>query len=195
MELSKIVKKRNMNKKGLAGQVLAIIIVMVVFMVMIVGYFFYAMIAPVAVYVVQDASNMVQGAVDGTQDGNLSLAANVTFGATSRTLGNLEWISYSIFIGMLFVLIFFCFFVRTYPFLIIFWILFIILMAFASIYMAITYNDVRSGDSYISAAYQSWEFNDYLLQYLPYPVVAFGLAGGIVLFILASRDEQAEVLL
>lgn len=181
-------------KRGIVDQMLVVFIFILVLVVMMVGYFIYALVAPVGLFVLNDANNIIQQTLP--SEDNISTYSNLTFGAANSALQtNMEWISYGVLFMMLIAFCFCAFFVRTYPFFIIIWIAFIVVLVFCAIILSYTYNDIKSGDGYLSQAYLSWEGSDFLLSYLPMIIAALGLAGGLILYIVPTKDEQSEVLL
>lgn len=164
---------------------------MVIFMIVaIAGYFFFSVAAPIFTSSFNSYTVGLQTAV--ASDPNLTSYTNFTFGNINRGLQNLEWISYSLLFSLLFGFALIAYNVRSYPFLLPMWIIFTIVLTFCSIYLADAYNDLRYGDGFAAVALQNWEGNDYILQYLPHLVVIYSIVTGIILFILATRDNTVE---
>lgn len=179
------------NKKGLENQIIMLFVMMGVLMAIILAYFAYSLVAPPLTHTVDTANTVFQSALP--VQNNLSTYGNLTFGSVNQTIQvNMEWISYGALIMMLLAFVFVSLFVRTYPFLLIFWILFIIIMVFCSFYLTVTYQNVSSGGGYLGDSYHSWQVNDFIMGYQTQLVVAFGLISGVILFILATRDNEAE---
>lgn len=181
------------SKRGISDNIVMILIIMAIFIIIIVAYFVYSLAAPQVVYLANQANGILQTTAVDTGNGNLSRSMNMTIGASVNALNNLEWMSYFLFIGLLIALIFLAFFVRSYPFLIVIWIVFIIIIAFCSIYFSVVYADLRN-DGTLGAAYKDWQFNDFLLQNMPYLIVGFGMAGGIFLFVIVRTDDSEVAL-
>lgn len=127
-------------------------------------------------------------------DGNLSAAEKTTFGNLSLAFNGLKWVSYVILFALFFAFCITAFYIRTYPFLIVVWIGVIIIMVIMGLYLAQTYNDLKTSGS-LSSAYTGWAGNDYILGYLPHIIAIFGLVGGIILFVLSSSGVEQEVTL
>lgn len=183
------------NKRGqfaehpIVTNIMMMLIIMFFILIFFVMYYIYSLIAPPASYIINDVANIVQGEADNS-DGNLSLAANLTISSANRAIQtNIQWFSYGILLAGILAFIIVAFFVRAYPFLMIYWIIFGIIIVVVSIFMSIGYSDIRVGDDYLGAAYQSWTGNDYIMQYLPYIASAFFLITGTILFLVISTKD------
>lgn len=175
----------NLNRKGLTGALITVLLMILVLVFIIILYAFVSFTGPVLTYTTTLATDTL-ASVDAPGTA-LTNATETVFVPVNEGLGNLEWLSYFLLIIMVIGFMMLCFFVRTYPFLIIFWLLFVTVIVFSTIYISSAYEDLSSSNDDIGNAYRNWETNNFLLAYLPGITSAIGFLGGIVLFILASR--------
>lgn len=183
------------NKKGqaqLSGKIVIIIVMAIVLITLVLGIFLFQLVGPPLVSTLQDTSGILTETMQTSGNEPLQNATASSFTPALQSLNNLEWLSYTLFIVMFFTWIIMCFYVRSYPFLLIIWIVLVIIMIVLSIYLAVVYQDMRI-DPGLSDYYQSWENTDFMLKNLPVVVTILGIVGGIVMFVLASRDQEAEV--
>jgi hypothetical protein len=180
-----------MNKKGIQPQLITVLVMMLIIIIFVVGYFIYSLIAPVGLNVISTATNTFQSAMPTSN--NLANASNLTFGSVNRTLQNTEWITYGLLLAMLLAFGFTAYFVRTYPFFIIFWILFSIVLVFVSIFMSVSYENIKGSGGIITESYDQWQQNDLLIRFLPQIMVTFSIIGALVLFVIIPRNPDAEV--
>ena len=178
-----------MNSKG---QLRGILIAMVVLIAIILFFFIWGLFAPPIVNIIQTSSNVISGAVAGSGNLNLSTAVNSSIVPAAAALGNVQWISYGILIFLIIGFFIMVYFVRDYPFLIVIWIVFIIIMSFTSIYLSNAYNHVSSGNGEIAVLYRSWALNHFFLSNLPIITVMTGIFGGIIMLVSATRDSEQE---
>jgi len=181
-------RSSDFNKKGLVPQIITIFILMGVFAGVILIYFVWSLTAPPLVSTFDTLTTNLLSIGEG--DGNLTFAINKSFVPINNALPNLKWIGYSVFIAMLMGFFIVALFVRSYPFLMIFWLMFMIVMAFTSIYLGSVYQDIANSDP----TYTAFSANHFLLNYLPHITIVFGFIGGIILFILAHRNAEEEIL-
>ena len=184
----------NKNKKGqmqLAGKIWLIIIMAIVLIMLILGFFLYQLVGPPLVSTLQDASGTISGTMQQSGDQNLQNASAASFEPALQSTNNMEWLGYTLFIVMFFTWIIMCFYVRSHPYLMLIWIVLVIIMVVLSIYLAVVYQDLRTSPG-LADYYQSWENTDFMLKNLPIIVTILGIGGGIVMFILASREPEAE---
>ena len=164
----------------------------VVLVSLILVFFVFQLIGPPLVSVVQTSNTIIQESLASSGDGNLTAAGEASFQPAADSLNNFEWISYTIFIVLILTWLIMCFYVRTYPFLMVIWILLVIVLVALSLYLSVVYQDLRL-DPTLGTYYQSWENTDYFLQFLPAIVVIVGIIGGIIMFAILSRDNEAEL--
>lgn len=181
-----------MNNRGLVQQMIVILVMIGVLMALIVGYFAWSLIAPLLVSTGNELTGALQNVTQGDQ--NLSVIVNNTIVPLNTSVSqNLEWISYSLLVFLMLGFFLCCFFVRTYPFLLVFWLGFNFVIAFASIYMSSSYSDLLRGSDAAALAYQSWQANSFIITNLPAICIAIGVLGGIILFVLLTKDPEAEL--
>lgn len=179
------------NKKGVAQQMLLLLIMAGVLIGIIGVFWIFSLVGPPLLSSTGTAKTIIQDSFQATNDQNLINASNNSIVPALETVNNLEWFSYGVIIMMFLAFIIMCFAVRVYPFLIFFWIVLVIIMVILSVYLTVAYQDFKT-DSSLNAYYSSWENTDYILRYLPAIVTALGILGGIIMFILSSREQEAE---
>ena len=190
MDLRKIKLDNRMNKKGLSNQIVGILILLGSLTAIIFIYFFYSLMYPVFLNTSNIVTVQTQNAFAGNS--NLTDAVNKTFVAGNNALQGTKWLSYGLLFGFLMGFGLCCFYVRTYPFLLVFWIVFGIILIFVSIYLTASYDSIKSQSSDLNAMYTANASNDFLMEYLPQLVTGFMLLGGIILFSLISKDPEAQ---
>ena len=181
------------NRKGFGNQLMMILVIgMVLAFIMLaiwVGGLFLPLLTGTGTLLVNTISTSIN-----TQSPNSELAnaTNIALPIASRSLGVVEGIVYVFMVFIFLGFIALCFYVRTYPFLAFFWVFIIIALVFLSMFIS---------NSYISASlvpatnsyYTTWGQNDFILSNLPFIIAVVGVVGGIILFVLASREPEAEV--
>lgn len=175
------------NKGQIGTQVVWIFILMGLVAALIVGYFVFAMAAPLFGNYENILVTDFQGAAASTGQSIIVNATNMTAGSIDRTIQpNEQWVSYGILIMMFIAFVACMYFVRFYPFMVIFWILFCIVITFVSIYLSVSYQNIAAS---MPAIYQAWAGNDYLMTYLPFITITFAVIGGIFIFMTSKREE------
>lgn len=124
---------------------------------------------------------------------NLSSAAETSFQPAIETLGIFQTLLLIAFIFFFIGFIVLCAFVRAYPFLIIIWIIGIILLAGISIFLSITYTDIKSTNAETRQVYGSWAMTDFFMSNLPIIVVVIGVIGGLIMLMIIPKDQEIEV--
>lgn len=180
------------NKKGMGNKLVFIIIMAVILVVLILGFFIFQLVGPPLVSTLQDTSSIISTTMSTSNNEVLQNASASSFEPALQSMNNLEWLSYTLFIVMFLTWVIMCFYVRAYPFLIILWIVLMLIMVVLSIYLAVVYQDMRTSPG-LAEYYQSWENTDFMLKNLPVVMVVLMVVGGIVMFVLASRDQEAEL--
>lgn len=180
------------NKKGLSDQIILIMVMSIVLIFIILLFYVGHLLLPVIVPTLQDAKTSVKQAVQETGDQNLITAEASSVEPVADSLNNLEWMSYVMLIFSFLTFLVMCFYVRTYPFLMVVWILMIIVLIFVSIQLTISYQELRT-DPILSSYYQAWENTDFVLQNLPIIILVMGIGGGIIMFSVSSRDPEVEI--
>lgn len=178
------------NKKGLSTGLSILIVMGIVLFVLIAMLFVAQTTLPIIQGTLGDVNVVLQEAVQETGDTGLINASQSSFQPATDSLQNFEWITYTVFIFLFITFIIMAFYVRTYPFLIFIWIIMIIILLFASIFLTVAYQDLAASD--LGVYYSAWENSHWLVSNLPIVVLAIGIIGGIVMFILASREQEAE---
>lgn len=182
-----------MNKKGEGNpgsQIMLLLIMGVVLVMIVLGLFFWQLVGPPLVSTAQTANGIVVDVFANSNDQNLITAGESSFTPAGETLNNLEWVSYTLFTLLFLTFIIMCFFVRVYPFLIIFWIIIVTVVFISSLYLTVAYQDMRTDTS---LGYQSWENSDFMTKNLPVVIFFVGISGGIVMYIIASKNKEIDV--
>lgn len=182
-----------MNRKGITGQLMTIIIMILFLMFVVVGFFMWSLIAPVVTYTNNLVTNEILSIPN--DDLNTTTYLNYTFGSANRLVQNAEWVTYGLLFILFIVFAMFAYSVRTYPVLIFVWILLGFMAIFVAMALAQTYESVGNSGGLVQEAYESWEGNNFILQYLPWVVGGMWLIGGIILFAIVTKDEQSELLI
>lgn len=175
------------NKKGFFNQLAIVVILAVVLICIILFAWVGGIIGPIISTTGNDVSNSLHEAT--LNDPDLSNASDTAFIPANEGLQNSEWIVYFFIIILFLTFIIMAFYVRTYPFLAFIWIGIIIVLAMISIYLSNAYQEIASDGT---MNLQSWENTHFLLSNLPQIVVIIGIIGGIAMFILSSREQEAE---
>lgn len=180
-----------MNKKGFIQHILTLGILALVIVGIMLLIFVVQLAMPIFSTISTETGHLFILTTSNETPSNLSIAATTATTAAIESIQMLEWISY-VFIIMLIITFFgIAYFVRSHPFLIVFWIFIIICLVFVSLFLTVSYQDVKS-DPYLASMYEQWESTDYLLSWLPHIITAIGILGGIVLFILITREPESE---
>lgn len=166
------------------------VVIMGIILGMLMLFVFIAQLAgPLLFGSVGDLGNTIKQGVENSGNPNLIAAQNSSIEpAIQGSVNNFEWITYSVLIVMLLGFIIMCFYVRTYPFLIFVWIAMIVILLLVSLILAYSYQETAA--SSVSGYYDAWENSDFLLKHLPVIILMTGLIGGIIMFVVASREEE-----
>ena len=183
-----------MNKKGdLVKNITMVLILFVVLGFLVGGYFLVSMVGPLVVGEGLNSMNILQTAINTTQQGtNLANASAVAVEFGTNFLGVIEVFVYFALVGLFLGYLIICYYARSYPFLAIFWVFAIIFLVLFAMILSNAYITTAESNSDINAFYQTWGTNDLLMRYLPHLVALFGITGGIFLFVLVSREPEAE---
>jgi hypothetical protein len=179
------------NKKGITSQIMTLYIMGIVLVVLVMFIYLWALAGPLFVGLMGDANTEFKTLFQQTNDQHLINASVPSIETGIDSLNTFEWVSYMIFIFMFLGFLIMCFYVRTYPFLIAVWIVLIIIIVFLSIFLTVTYQDI-SLDPSVSGYYSQWENTDFMLKNLPAILSVLGVIGGIIMFILATREQEIE---
>lgn len=182
-----------MGKRGFYNQAMTAAIIIGVLIAIMVCYWFWSLIAPSATSLTTDVSSIILNQARNSTDGNISNAANLAITPAINVLGDFEFFTYTLLSGAVMGFLLLCFYVRTYPFLLFFWIIGIFILALTSIWLTSSYEGAIAGAGYFSTTTTSWTTNHYIMSNLPSIFVGFGIIGGIILFLIVSRETEAEV--
>lgn len=151
-------------------------------------FFVYTLLAPPIISSVDSLSSNVQGAAG--QNQQIGTTINNTAIPIAESIHTTEWIGYGALVSLVFGFMIICLTVRSYPFLIYVWLGLGLVVVILSIFIANAYNGV-SGGNVGATSYQSLKGNDFIIGNLPLVMGGIMLVGGIILFVLVSRDTEA----
>lgn len=184
--------KRIMGKTGqIQNSVFMIFILIGILLLGAILFFVYSLLAPPVVASANTLSTALQEV--SSQDAEIGGTINDTAIPILSATKNLEWFGYGVLVSFLFGYFIILFYVRSYPFLIYIWMGLVLILVFLSIFLASSYNDISGQDIGGGLTYQSWALNDYILGNLPIIISGIGVFGGVVLFVLVSRDQESGV--
>lgn len=188
--------KRNMrpNRRGMGGGIWALVVMVMIAIALMLIFFVISSVGPPITFLFHDiASGIITttgnntGGING--DMNLSNAISPTIGALDDTVQVTQWVGYMFVAFSIIIFIVFAFSVRSYPFLLPVWIVFILILAFVSLFITNSYGDISSGQS---ETYSTWANTDYIMNHLPMVITFMGIVGGIIMFTLIPRNSDAE---
>jgi len=181
-----------LNKKGLSGQIMTVLIITMVLVFIIIAFWVGSMILPLLTGTGGLLINQLSSSINANSPNTeLANASNIALNTASSVLGVVETIVYLVMIFLFLGFIALAYYVRTYPFLAFFWVFILIGLVFLSMIISNSYT-LASQNPTISGYYTTWGSNDFLMSNLPIIVLVVGVVGGIFLFILASREPEAE---
>lgn len=181
------------NKKGLANQLMIVLILGVILGVGILVFWAVAMFSPLLTGTGNLLLDQLQLSVNtNNPSSEISNATDVSVNITKGILGIGETLVYVSMFIMIIGFIALCYFVRTYPFLAFFWVFIVIALVFVSMFVSNSYV-MASQDSNLAEFYATWGTNGFLMENLPMIVAFFGVISGIFLFVLATKDQESEV--
>lgn len=183
-----------MNNKGFGQQIMTIIILGLILTGIVFLIFVIQLALPLFTTGTEEVTSLFVLTTQENNDANLTRSATVSANAISGTIVQLEWISFFFIIGLIIAFMGLAFFVRSHPFLIVFWILIMVCLILISIFLTVSYEEIKATDSYVKSSAESWESTDYMLSHLPHILTAIGLLGGIILFALISREPESEAI-
>lgn len=178
------------NKKGefFRHSLMAIVMVCVL-IIMIIVFFLISLVAPIFL----DVSDTISGSFEqaAESDGNLSYYTNLSVGSVNRTAQANSWIfGY----GVLFIIVISflgsAFTVRSHPWVMPAWIIFMLVLEFASVYMSVAYQDIKGSSAYLTSIYSASGLNDLAMTFLPVIVGGLMLLGGVFLLVLSREKEE-----
>lgn len=181
-----------MNKKGFYNQMMIVLILGIVLGAIVIGFFIFGLISPILISTAGTFGDVLNQTTTTANDGNLTFATQSSFTNAVSAVQQISWLPWVLFVFMILALIIMCFYVRTYPFLAFFWIVIVVLLGIISIVLTNAYQDIVNQGGDLANAYLSSTSSHYMLSYLPHIVIAIGIIGGIIMFMLASKDSEAE---
>lgn len=176
-----------MNKKG---QVIAIVIAMGVLLGILLIFWAWSLIAPQAVSIAGDITTGVRAGF--TDNQQVTDAIDNSIIPVNTALSGVQWVTYGLLFFLMFGFIVSMFFVRSYPFILPVWIIFMIILVFFAIVLSDSYIGVSSGTSQVAQIYRSWRFNHFLMSNLPSIITILGTVTSLVMFISITRDSEQE---
>jgi hypothetical protein len=182
-----------MNKKGFLNQFITVLIIGVLLIAILLFVFVGGAILPIMTSTFGDLNTQVQDAMGNTGDPDIINAADVSFNNANKAVQNSEWIFFTLMIMVFIAFIALCYYSRVYPFLAFVWVGMMIVIIFISIFLTSAYQDMSS-DPTLSTSYNAWGSSHFYLQYMPHIFAVIGVIGGIIMFALPSRDQEAEAI-
>lgn len=188
-----------MNKRGFDNQIM-ILIVLGIMVILFMGIIFIVAVAgPIVVDLVSGTNDIVQDLAiskpppnAGNSNANFSEITQASFGNATEGVQQLQFLVYTLIIIMFLGFIAIAFYVRTYPFLIYIWILMIVVLAVFGLIITVAYQNIVDDNNYLAETVTSWKLTHFLMSSLPHIIVALGIVGGIIMFMLPSRDAESE---
>lgn len=183
-----------MNKRGeLTNQIMMVIILCLVAAALIGAFWIVSVIGPIVAGEGTSIANQISTSVHSVSPNTgLDNATSVATNTTKGVLGTFELFVYLGFIGFFLGYLIICYYVRSYPFLAFFWIFIVIFLVFFSMLLSNAYQQAATTTLDMAAFYQSWGTNDFIMNYLPEIIAFMGITGGILLFVLVSREPESE---
>lgn len=180
-----------MKKKGFLNQVMIVLIIVVVIIVIMGLFTLGSIVLPIIAGEGAALSSTIQSSVADSGVIELQNATQVSTDTVINVLGVMEVIVYLFFMGLVIGFIFIAYYVKTYPFLAWFWIGIMAIVVIMAMIMSNIYQEASvEGD--LSSFYTTWGTNDLLMNYLPHIFTFIGVFGGVILFVIISRDSEVE---
>lgn len=186
-----------MNKKGILNEVWIVIIIFIAFMTIILGIWFVGTVAPLIIGEGQMITSTLSTSIaQNSPNSSLQNASVVPIQTANSLMGLAEGIIYLAMIGAFLGFLVVCYYVRTYKWLSMVWIVFVIGAVIISMVVSNAYQDAYNSSDHLASLYSQWGTNDFLLNYLPVITGGLGVMGGIILFALAAvgTDEETEAI-
>jgi hypothetical protein len=178
------------NRKGLLNQIM-IVVILITVIIAIIGVFSLASIVlPVLTGEGIEVATLLQTSMNESGIAEMNDAGQVATSTTINVLGIFELLVYLFFFGLVIGFIMVAYYVRTYPFLAFFWAGGMVITTIIAMIMSNAYEQAKTGD--LAQFYNTWGTNDLLMSYLPHIMAVVTIVGGIVLFVLVSRDSEGE---
>ena len=180
-----------MNRKGFMQQIMIVLIFVIVLAAIMSIYYLWSLSAPIYESLQTDVFHDLIVATNNETPSNLSESATTAFNVGIDSLAVMESISVIIFFFLIIGFIAMCAFVRTYPFLMVVWIVGIILLVFFSLILTSTYEDMKQ-DSVLRGYYTEWGMNDFILSNMPILILVVGVVGGLIMMFVLARDPDID---
>lgn len=175
-----------MNKKG---QTYGLLFLVLAIMVVIVGSIVLAIGTGVLTFVGNTANEITSG-LGIVGDTNMSHVSDVSIGVVNGGIQMLKWGS-GVLLFAAFILIFMmASYIRLKPngFMIGLYIIMVIAMVLAAIYMSNTYDSFLNGNDDIANELKSMVLISFLITFMPYIITVIAFIGGIIIFTGAGEE-------
>lgn len=184
-----------MNKKGLINEIY-IVIILFIAVLTIAGLFWIAGIAgPIVVGEGKEATSIISSSFSNTQSNDsLTNATAVATNTANQWLGLVEGAVYLFFFGLFGGFLAVCYYIRTYKWLGIVWMMLMVSLVLISGILSNAYQDTKAINGDLAEFYNTWGTNDFILNYLPVVMGGFLVISGILLFAIVAigNDEVTE---
>lgn len=185
-----------MNKRGLLNEIWIVIILFIVLLAGIFAYWLFAMTAPIVIGESFKITSTLQTAFASGHNDSLNNATNVAVNTANSFLGMVEGAIYLAFLGGLLGFLAICYYVKTFKWLAMVWLMLIVAAVVISMVLSNAYQDTAATSTDLSNLYSLWGTNNFLLLNLPYIIGGFGVVSGIILFAIVaigSDEETTEI--
>lgn len=172
-----------MNKKGMIG---AIVFVILAFAVGVVTVLLYMIANVTADELYANAPSLQE-----SLSSNVSEVMHDTFGRYVSALESLKWITVMLLIGMALATILAAFFVRVHKIFLVLYVLFVIVAVIISVPLSNTYEDLTE-QADLAPYFEGFVGQNFIFEYLPYWVTIIGMFSGIIMFINMMKDSGFE---
>lgn len=182
-----------MNKRGLLNEIWIVVILFIVFLVGMCLYWIFATAAPVVVGEGRVLTGIIQTSfATNDPNGSLNNASDIAVNTANNFLGMVEGIIYLAFFGGMIGFIAVCYYVRTYKWLSLVWVMLMIGLTVIAMVLSNAYQDAAATSTDLTNFYNTWGTNNFIMFNLPYIIAGFGVITGIILFALVaiSGDEE-----
>lgn len=181
-----------MKKKGLVEQIY-LVMVLIVILITVIGLFSLgSIVLPILVGEGNSVTDIIQTDLANSGIEPLQNASTVPAETVKGVLGVVELVLYFMFLGLIIGFVLIAYYVRSYPFLAWFWAGAMVIIVIMAMIMSNAYEQAKNEPD-LQSFYLTWGSNDLLMSYLPHIILSIGILGGIILFVLISRDSESEV--
>lgn len=183
-----------MNRRGLLNEIWIVIILFIVMVVIMFAYTLASIAAPLVVGEGKAITSILSDSFSSEPNSSLANATAVSVQTANSFLGMIELSIYLLFFGALVGYIAVCYYVKTYKWLAMVWLMLIVAAVVISMVLSNAYQTTSQTSGDLASFYSVWGTNDFLMNYLPYIVAGFGILSGIVLFaiIAIGSDEETK---